>query len=679
MKIFRFASHWVGGRKFLFVLLFFIFFISCQNRSVIYNKINGYTITENHNFILVKARLYSLSIDKTNAVVSMKNNEDVDYCSFPLSVQFAGINSVDTLSCKYEWKLKSKTIHMNKVVGDSLIQKYKILCFDNHFVIEIASIIPDRVRDGVFLFKNIDQGFDTANWEQYFSPEPDNYFSTTPTVDVRVDLDQQWKFTPAPLNLSFLTSAGWFSTGLTELADASLFSFRQNALFLNYPWNKLSPENNLFNFPPLVFTFNENPWESIQDFRKIVFKTNKHLARKEKDQLWWRQPILSAKGEQIIQNITGTDSLYNSDWIKDYFNKQKKQFKNINFTFILEDKWSQFYGDPAPNKRFENLRKMIDWIHENGSKVILTWKAWKVEHNSLAINLRLNDGEHIDATHPNFDSYVDSCCKILLGSGKNQLNADGLQINDLFLVRDPNSAHYSDVSKGIGFKEVFLYLESFYRHAKKYKLDALILSTAIDPHFSTIQDMVRINDDWDNKLRREKRARIITQALPNMLICGDAAAMYNKIAPYHYAISSIYGIPAIHYLNDFQDGAISAENKTCISKILKLSEQKQQGILRFVDYGNWQIIDKNENVLAESTPKGDGILFFTSTKKANFLCVNNKNPHLIFDKYILLAVKDENGIKYPFKDLGQGIYKLTNLKKGEEYQLNFIRRGTFQP
>jgi hypothetical protein len=309
-------------------------------------------------------------------------------------------------------------------------------------------------------------------------------------------------------------------------------------------------------------------------------------------------------------------------------------------------------------------------------KVILFWKAWKVEARSLPIRMGIFDGEYVDVTHPLFENYVDSCCQVLFGDGKDQLNADGLKIDQLFLTPDPAKAIYASSKIGIGFREAYFYLQTFYKTAKKYKPDALIMSSAIDPHFTDVQDMVRINDDWDNKTVREKRARIITQAMPGILIDSDAADLHSSIALYHYVTSTVYGIPSIQYLTRFHDAVIPEETKDQISNLLKLYQHKPDGKIRFVDYGNWQIVNNDDEVVAESIPSGKGFLVFEDKDRAKLLCTEDSNLHIIFEHHLLKSIHDENGLKIPFTDLGQGLYELKDAKQGNIYKLQLRKIST---
>ncbi len=664
----------LGGKVFLIILCSALLF-SCQNKELTQRTDDNikFRINELADKIEVTAPRYSLFLDKLSATAKLTDRHSLEYTSFPLDVLFNPNKSVSNTFTK-SWLTKGKSIHYTLSRGDVPVREIVLMCDKEYFEIRIRSEIPDGINTGVCLLRNDELSFDTSGWTQYFSPEPDDYQKWNPTVDARVDRDQQWVFTPAPLNLSFKTPAGWFSIGLAELPDALTYAFQNNALWLDYPWKKMIlPTDDLFKFPGLIFTFNETPWEAVgQYFERL---REEYLTEYKPTELlvetsWWKRPFVSTWGEQLHYNYTFANENFNEEWVKNYIAEQQQALDSLKFTIIIEDKWSRAYGDPYPANRFKNLRKLIDWCHDYGHKVILFWKSWKIEAKSLAIEMEVADGEYVDATSPEFESYVDSCCQVIFGSGPDELNADGLKMDHLFLVRDTETARYSNPSKGIGFKEIHLYLKTFYQRAKHYKPDALIISSAIAPQFADVQDMVRVGNDWDNKLRREKRARIITRALPGKLLCSDAAAMYNKIASYYYVTSTLYGIPTVYYLNQFHDGEIPAETRDIILELLKFSLEKPEGRLRFMDYGYWQIVDHKNEVLTESTISGKGIIEFLSNSRAKLYCVENSDIHFVLERHLLNKVVDDAGNQVKFDDLGHGIYRAQNLQAGKYYKLH---------
>ena len=657
-------------------LIQIIILLLCNQAIAATNSKIKFKIKEARDSIFVTAKSYSLSIDKVNAEMHLKNWQGIPYTSFPIDIQYSLKETRDISFITREWKIKANKIMSSAAIDDLVVQEFIITCYDEGFEIKISSLSnSDPTNIGAYLLRRNDVGFDTIDWDQFFSPEPDDYFKINSSVDIRVDRDQQWVFTPAPLNLSFKTAAGWFSIGLAELPDATVFGFKNKAMWLDFPWDKVKTSyNQLYRFPSLIFTFNESPWHAVGDYRSYLVD-RKIISNPQEIQQpdWWHRPLVSTWGEQRVQHITYAHPDFNSSWVKEYIEQQQQTLDSIKFTLIIENKWARADGDPTPSDRFADLRKLIDWCHKQDLRVILFWKAWKVEANSLPISMGIFDGEYIDATHPRFQNYVDSCCQKLLGDQPGQLNADGLKIDYLFLTPDPAKSNYAESGNGIGIREAHRYLKAFYRTARKYKPDALIISSAIDPHFSDVQDMVRINDDWDNKTVREKRARIITGALPGILINGDAADMSIGIALYHYVTSAIYGIPSIQYLNRFHDAAIPAEMKSQILKLLKMYLRKPAGRLKFADYGNWQILNKSDEVVAESIPSGKGMLVFDDKDKATLLCIENSDLHIAFDYHRLKAVHDDDGIKIPFRDLGHGLYEIKNARQGEVYHLRLRR------
>ncbi len=666
----------IVGIKLLIQILCFLF---CTQPILAQDAKTKFKIKDAPDSILVTTKTYSLTLDKINALAYLKNRQGIFYTSFPLDLlydldeekYFSRINS--------QWKIKKNKITLTATANSLIAKEIKIICFDNAFEIQINSALNQKLANsGAYLLRSNNGGFDTADWDQYFSPEPDDYFKSNPTIDLRTDRDQQWAFVPAPLNLSFKTKAGWFSIGLAELPDASIYAFKNKALWLDFPWDKIqSQQKQIYRFPTLIFTFNNSPWEAVGDYSSYVSRNYNPRGKKENRlQDWWKRPLVSTWGEQRVQQIVYDHPDYTSNWVKNYIAQQQQALNDLKFNLIIENKWAGSDGDASPSERFQDLRELIDWCHEKGIKVILSWKAWKVEAGSLPIRMGIFDGEYVDATHPLFESYVDSCCQALFGNGQNQLNADGLKIDQLFLTRSPAKANYTMSGIGIGFREAYHYLRTFYQTAKKYNPDVLIMSSAIDPHFAYIQDMVRINDDWDNKTVREKRARIITQALPGMLINSDAADLPSSIAFYHYVTSAIYGIPCIQYLTRFHDSAITEEVKGQILNLMKLYQFKPNGRLKFVDYGNWQIINKADEVMAESIPSGKGLLVFKNNNTAKLLCIEGNNVHIIFERHLLKTVQDENGTRLSFNDLGNGLYELKDAKPAIIYMLRLKKIST---
>ncbi|NOZ60874.1 MAG: hypothetical protein GXO74_04260 [Calditrichaeota bacterium] len=655
-----------------------IYFSCASNRPPSEEIKPATTIVQDSSEIRITTPVYFLKINKHNARAEFFNSVQKKYTSFPLAVQLPAPKSDSRAESSFKWQIKNNFLSCQQFSEDSLILKMEFAFFENCFSVKFSVHPPDS-GVGVYFFRRENEAMDSRGWSEFFSPEPDDYYTRNPQIDIRTDRDQQWKFAPAPLNLSFHSPAGWFSVGLTELPDATIFAFKNKSLSLDIPWEKISAaKNNFYQLPELLISCNRSEWDGVRDFSRFILQGNKsQQKRSEKMADWWKQPLVSPRGDRLLNQFTADDQRYTLDWVKTFVDSIRSTWIDTNFIFILDGKWNRLYGDPTPGPNFKNLRNFIDWCHVRGIRVILSWKAWQIEPDTKAVRWGLHDGEFCDATHHLFSAYVDSCCKMMLGNRPGQLNADGIQIENLFLTPNPVTADFENPTLGMGIKEAYRYLGEFYRRAKLHKPDALIISSAIDPHFYHIQDMVQLQDGWDNKLRREKRARIIINALPGKLIDAGAVTMYNKIAPYYFATAAIFGMPAIQYSQSFADGKIADENKNFIRQAVQFAANKPDGIVTFSDFGKWKLRSFDGDLLAETAEKGKGIIIYHNNR-AEFLSAHNGRLVLLMDNFEIRKVRNEKNTIVPFRKLADGIFELDEVNCGERYFLNLRKIPKFR-
>lgn len=654
------------------VLTAFIFIFACSNQKPI--KMQSINLNEASEKIEIEGEKYRAVIDKEKPVLKIYNHSGILYTQFPLAAQFSEKTPIPA-DATFSWEVSPKQLILHYLKGARKIQSVEINFFNDGFEIKLGVKFPIGENPGIYCFRKADSGLDTGQWLDYFSPEADSYYDFPPRIDVLAIRDNQWVFCPAPLNLSFETRAGWFSVGLAELPPATQFSLKENAFWLDYHWNKVARSHEeLYWIVPFVFTFNQEEWKAVADYRSYLENHDyvPGTTAQKADAPWWRQPLLSTWGEQTVLEITRKHPDFNSEWVKQYVAKQSKNYPNTAFTIIIENQWQTTFGHCRPDDRFKDLKKLIQWCHQQNHRVILWWKSWTAEANSLAQIMEIADGDFVDATHPDFETYVRHCCGYMLGAADTSLNADGLKIADTFLLRNPAKATYQDSTRGIGLQELHLYLKTFYDQAKRIKPDALILGHAQAPHFEDTQDMVSINEDWDNKLRREKRARIITQALPSTMINGDAADLSSKIALYHYVTSTIYATPEIEYLSHFPDKVISADFHKTLNYLLEIYQKKGDGKPEFVEYGWWQWRRGNK-LIAESVAKGSAIIFYKSRSEALLFSTENQDIPILLERNRLIDVKDENGEDVDFKSLENQIYKIDGIQKNKFYKLKLRR------
>jgi len=544
--------------------------------------------------------------------------------------------------------------------------------------IYISDLITN-FQKGLRIFTKDDRSFDTSKWIKMFTPEPDNYYSNSSVmVGIRQDVDGQRYFAPAPLNLSFQTPAGWFSLGLCQLPDAVNFQFQDGYVSIDYPWDKMElPENLLYWTTPICFTFNKTEWDGIKDYRNYLMKNGyaSDVPIEEKQiPDWWMYPLICTWGEQTLDNAAQDKPRFTSNWVKEYVSNLEKKLEIKKYTLIIDDKWQQKYGDPYPDStRFRDLRELVDWVHRKGHKVLLWWRCWYGEEGSLPDRMGILDGDYIDATHPRFEEYVKQSVKMIFGDDAGELNADGLKVDYIFDVRNPPVANYANPSLGIGFREVYRYADILYREAKKIKKDCLITFSGPDPHFSLIQDISRLNDAGRDSLQRQYRAHVNALSAPNLLIDGDGAAMFESLANYHHITSSVFSIPSLYYLTNFEDGHITDEMQKMIGKIFRLAALKKPGRAVFRNFGNWQFV-REKKVIAESFLNGTAIIVFKDMSCAFLLTTKQQDIYVSLKDAFPVKVQTEQGNDVQFKILSSNEMMIPNAPKGEIYIITFNKK-----
>jgi len=541
--------------------------------------------------------------------------------------------------------------------------------------------ISDWIRslmEQVNLFCSDSGGVETNGWTKMFTPEPDNFYSSGEVgVDLLDTRDGKRYFAPAPLNLSFQTPAGWFSVGLCELPDATRFVFSSNYFFIDYAWSKMEvPTNQLYWITPLCFTFNEDEWQAISDYRNYLLN-HEYIVDPSMEERnipqWWMEPLVCTWGEQLAQGIWMGSPGFNTNWVRGYVQQQEEKLGYQNFTLILDDKWQKFYGDPNPDpNRFGDLRDLIDELHTSGHHVLLWWKCWHGEPGSLPQGMGITENGLIDATNPQYIDYVQTCMDKMLGDGPGCLDADGFKMDYIFDIRDPQQgASYADPSEGIGLRELYRYLDIWYTEAKQVKSECLITFSGPDPHFASIQDMTRLNDGdgTHTTYRWQNRARVSSQAAPNLLIDGDGCDMYRELLFPHAVTSSVYGTPSLYFLTEFSDGQpITDEELEITGKIFSLAAMKHPGKAVYKGFDHWQMRDDG-GLIAESMQYGSSLVVYPDSNTGYAL--TTKNQDLLIPLHggtVTQVLADTQNVDFLIE--GDDL-KIPSAIKGQIYQIEF--------
>ncbi|MCD4731148.1 MAG: NPCBM/NEW2 domain-containing protein [Bacteroidales bacterium] len=534
------------------------------------------------------------------------------------------------------------------------------------------------LREQVNIFCSDKGSIDTDGWIKMFTPEPDIfYYDNEVGVDLLKNRDNKRYYAPAPLNISFLTPAGWFSVGLCELPDANCFIFKDNYFFIDYTWSKmdLSPKN-IYWITPLCFTFNEDEWQGITDYRNYL--VNKEYIidpsiDERKIPQWWMEPLVCTWGEQLARGVACGASGFNCNWVENYVNDQEDKLGYNTFTLILDDKWQKYYGDPNPDPdRFKHLRSLIDDLHSKGHHVMLWWMCWHGESGSLPEQMGITDNGLIDATHLDFVNYVQQSIYKMLSSDPGCLNADGFKMDYIFDLRNPAMAEdYADPSKGIGLRELYRYIKTWYDEAKKVKPECLITFSGPDPHFAAVQDMNRLNDgdgthsttNWQN------RARISSLSTPNILIDGDGWTMYNDLIFPHLITSSVYSTPSLYHLTKYSDDQkITDEELQLMGNIFSLASMKRPGKAVYKDNNCWQMIDE-QGLIAESMQNSSSLIVYPDSANGYALTVLNQSLIIpLHNRNVIKVLADTQKIIFIIE--GDNL-KIPSAVKGQIYNIKF--------
>lgn len=647
---------------------------------------NTVSISSCSSTISVGGENYMAEIDRKANIMNIRNRDGKYYTSFPLNAAFHSLGTNDQWVYKHSFKLEKNHLEVLLQSEHSCWKEKKaIIEFYPEGIQIVFGCLAEEDKDlpieRVIYFIDRKKAMDDTHWNTRFTSDtrnakygPDQHYIKYPLVNSR--LDDTWIFTPAPLNLSFSTPAGWMSVGCCQIPNSNCFRLSSSkGILVEEPENHIiAYRSNYYWSVPVVFTFNTSEWQGIRDYYNYLIThryiedipiTNKSMPR------WWMRPTVCTFGEQLITFGDNPRQSASSDWVKDFVLKLEKRLGYSDFTVIVDEKWQKYYGDPTPSKRFADLKELIEWCHNRGHRVILWWMAWKADQGSLAHTMNLVDKDIVDATSPNFKEYIARCVNILLGNKRGQLNADGLKVDFLFLVRDGSYAKYQNSALGIGLRELHRYLKILYEQAKQVKSESLISCGSCDPHFIDCFDMVRLNDlsgSW--KFVREERARIASLACPNTLIDGDGLFMFKEIADYHYLVSAAYSVPSLYYESRFQDGmAISDEMMQLSGRIFRIAAQKRVGKLNFLNHGHWQI-ERDGNILAECFDHGSILVVYLNATTA--LAISTKSQPLTIPlhgkKLKDLLTSGAERPDYAVKGDTLVMYEGT---RGIEYQLHF--------
>lgn len=558
---------------------------------------------------------------------------------------------------------------VNEVYSDLSLHEItaeRILFFSSHERM-IFSLFPDCIvveyrkcfdeETPIFkshIFASPEMGMMVENFDRAFCPQPRqngganmDYYHHLP------DISANAYNSPSILEFSLGNTDGWVSVGLLDLPDTKICKMCDDFSFLveSCGGNKVVSE---YTMPRILITFPTDEMDAVSLFRSKLIELGAHKpSTKCFSELpaWWRNPLVCTYGDQLVEHRVGTG--IDEAWIEEFVDVTEREWGLDAFNLVIDDSWQYTHSflPVADTSRFPNLRSLIDRLHERGHHVLL-WvtpmfdkltNGFKTRSEELEIlsDTKLEPplwGNYfedkpgcvaIDYTADNARQFLREVCEQLLGSGEGQYNADGVKMDFMGLLRDPEEAHYAHPERGMGHRELLLFYQMMHEEAKCVKPDAVIDCTVGDPRFEDVIDFNRLHDTHCGTREKEIRAELVVRACPALPIDSDGALMFNSWLATHYISAAVYGIPSNYYAKAYQDVrfnkyrfpneqraesrlTITPDEKRRLGELFKMSRYKPDGIPHFESFGNWVLRDGDQiNAISQ---RGETVVYYPTDK-----------------------------------------------------------------
>ena len=547
------------------------------------------------------------------------NGKDTFFTEEKTVVQFEN----QILVCEEDDEIASRELKLT-MLEDAILVEFRALA-----AMDIAVYETELFRVGSLGIKMID-------CLNCFAPQPFNFDGINRAFHKYFcDCSMNGYFTPAPLNFSVGNRHGWVSFGLLDLPDSYEYKMtRRLGVLVEKPCGHIKVQaDQWYTAPRLLLTFPKDAYSGVRLYRQKLEEFGIIAANKPKRQIpqWWKRPFVVTYGDEMMElqhNWFNDDDLdgpdFNQDYLYMWLDRAEKKLGNTEFTVLVDALWQYRYipeGVPDAT-RFPDFRGFIDYCHSRGHKVIL-WSAPLICNDNLPVDCLAKkydmlSGEElegfphtqkIDFTSENAPAYMAELCETYFSDKEGCLNADGLKLDFLASLQNPETATYRHPENGLGVKEMYRMQKLLHDAAVKVKPDVLLDASTCDPRFEDIVSMNRLHDIQKVPEEREMRAMVSSLACPDLPIDSDGAIMISPWVKSAYISAVLYATPSLYYIKEFHDSVtLPDEDMLALGRLLKLSEKKQQGEAVFISQGNWCLMD-GENVLGASF-NGETVLIF---------------------------------------------------------------------
>lgn len=475
------------------------------------------------------------------------------------------------------------------------------------------------------------QGFDRA-----YTPQPRNNQGRNCTMfSALPDISANGYHTPPCLMFSVGSPLGWISYGLLDIPDTRMCRMEEDGSFLieSCGGHKRVEFGHDYRIPRVIVAFPEDEYSAITDFRRHLEELGLYTpCRPSWDELpeWWKYPQFCTYGDQLIERRVG--QLIDDAWVREFVDRSERDFGVEHMVICIDDSWQlpHSIGPAVDTKRFPDLRKLIDDMHARGHRVML-WYTPMFEKTSNGIPSRAAELGVLSAdamTSPYFDNFpgcyaidytsdgaeqfLRETAEILFGDGEGQLNADAVKLDFLANLRDPAKAtSYAHPELGIGMREYYRYYSLFRSAAKAVKPDVMLNATLNDPRFEHLIDVSRLHDTHSGEEEKERRARMMALACPDLPIDTDGALMMPDWLRRNHISAAICGLHSIYYTYAIgrPELLLSEKEKKAIGALVSMTVHRPAGTPHTDGNGHWQLIAKDGRVMADSI-RGETVIYY---------------------------------------------------------------------
>ena len=483
----------------------------------------------------------------------------------------------------------------------------------------------------------------------------DRVLSTQPRNNTRLnmeffshlpDVSNNGYFAPPELNMIIGSKDGWFAVGLLDLPDSKLCRMNPDlsVLLESCGGNKRAVR---YQAPELLVTFPDDEWQAVTLFREKLMEYGRYTPSKPRFSeipSWWKDPLICTYGDQMIQGRVGAK--IDEEWTDEFVRTAETVWGIEHMNLIIDDSWQhiQTFTPISDSERFPDMRRFAEKLHAKGHHLIL-WTQPLFENvltgiEPLSRQMGLltdcppsptatdyyKGASMIDYTHDDAREFLRRVCRVLFGDGEGEFHADGVKLDFIGTLRDPSITRtYSHPERGIGIRELYLFLKMFSEEARKVKADVLIDCTTGDPRFESFLTHCRLHDTHAGVEEKELRARLVSLACPDLLIDSDGALMYASWLSRHYTNAAIYSIPSNYYLHGFHEYHrresanlsleeakqldLTPKQKLAYGRLFSLAKYRPDGHAVTDGNGSWKLIGEDGQVNAVSL-YGDTVVYY---------------------------------------------------------------------